>query len=725
MLARVGAAVGLIVLCALSILRVARPPSPVAATAPDTVFSAERALHHVEAIAQRPHPMGTPDHDRVRDYILAQLNTLGLRAQVQTATAIGTRYQSAGRVQNILAWLPGSQTNGKAVLVAVHYDGVGAGPAASDDGAGSAALLETLRALRARKTPLAHDVIALFTDGEEAGMLGAAAFVREHQWAKDVAIVLNFEARGTSGRSYMFETGPGNQDAVSALRAARDVTAGSVFTTIYRTLPNDTDVSEFALLGLPALNFAFADGVERYHTSRDDVAHLNPGSLQHHGLQMLALTEKLANEDLPRPKTGDAVFFDLPLIGMVIYPVWLALPLAIAALVFTVIVVAPSRRGIIPGLLASLFAVAVAGGLARFVNLGGAARWSGIYAAALTLAVLAVNAAIYSVAKRRWPELHSGALVLWLILALVTSVWMPGASYLFTWPLLFALVAARSRNAIAEWIAAGVTLILLAGFVFAVTAVMLGVAGMGAMALSVFASLIAWLLLPMLDRVAADAPWSGAPWLAGAGVVVALIGMIVVRQSADHPIRSGIVYAENADDTDAWLGSYGPQDAWTRTAVGGATRGPDWTSHFGGGTLVGRQVPRVPLGAPTATLVRDTTINGARRVVFRVTAPAGTTSLAMRATGAPVLTSSIDGRIVDTTRYRRHSPVWTMTYWAVPDSGAIVALSIPLGQHIDFDLAATHPGLPSISGVTIPARPAYVVPSQDGDVSVSYRRARF
>jgi len=270
-----------------------------------------------------------------------------------------------------------------------------------------------------------------------------------------------------------------------------------------------------------------------------------------------------------------------------------------------------------------------------------------------------------------------------------------------------------------------VTLILLAGFVFAVTAVMLGVAGMGAMALSVFASLIAWLLLPMLDRVAADAPWSGAPWLAGAAVVAALIGMIVVKQSADHPIRSGIVYAENADDTSAWLGSYGPQDAWTRTAVGGATRGPDWTSHFGGGTLVGRQVPRVPLGAPTATLVRDTTINGARRVVFRVTAPAGTTSLAMRATGAPVLTSSIDGRIVDTTRYRRHSPVWTMTYWAVPDSGAIVALSIPFGQHIDFDLAATHPGLPSISGVTIPARPADVVPSQDGDVSVSYRRARF
>lgn len=727
MLARVGAAVGLIVLCAFSIFRVAHPPAPVPATAPDTVFSAERALHHVAEIAQRPHPMGTADHDRVRDYIVAQLNALGLRPQIQTTTAIGTRDQSVGRVQNILAWVPGSNTNGKAVLVAVHYDGVPAGPAASDDGAGSAALLETLRALRARKQPLAHDVIALFTDGEEAGLLGAAAFAREHPWAKDVAIALNFEARGTSGRSYMFETGPGNRDAVSTLRAAGDVTAGSVFTTIYRTLPNDTDLSELAVLGIPALNFAFADGVERYHTSRDDVAHLNLGSLQHHGLQMLALTEALANGELPRPKTSDAVFFDLPLIGMVIYPIWVALPLAIAALVFTVIVVAPTRRGIVPGVVATLLAVATAGVLARFVNLGGAARWSGVYTAALALGVLAVNAAIYSSAKRRWPDLYAGVLVVWLLLSLVTSGWMPGASYLFTWPLLFALVAARSRNPIAEWVAALVTITLLAGFMFAVTAVMLGVGGAGAIALAVLTSLIAWLLSPILDVVINDAKLSGAVWLAGAAIVVAVVGLLIVKQNADHPTRTALIYAENADAPNAWLGAYGRQDSWTRSAVGGETPGPSWTSNLGESNvpLVGRQAPRVSLSAPTATFIRDTILNGARRVVLRVNAPPGTIMLTMHAFGAPVLTSSIDGRVVDTTRYRRHPPAWMMEYWAVPDSGAVVALSIPQGQHIDFDLAAWRPGLPTLPGITIPPRPPAVVPSQSGDVSVSYRRARF
>src|SRR4051812_8617534 len=282
MIRRIAVAAGLLALVALSVARVSRPPSPVPASAPDTVFSAERAMRHVDEIAQRPHAMGMPDHDRVRDYITAQITALGVKPQIQAATAVGTRYQEAGRVENILAYLPGSASSGKALLLVVHYDGVEAGPAAADDGAGVAALLETLRALRARKIPLQQDVIALFTDGEESGLLGAAAFVREHRWAKDVAFVLNFEARGTTGRSYMFETGPGNLDAVRALRAAGDVTAGSVFTTVYRTLPNDTDLSELSLLGVPALNFAFADGVERYHTSRDDVAHLNPGSLQHH-----------------------------------------------------------------------------------------------------------------------------------------------------------------------------------------------------------------------------------------------------------------------------------------------------------------------------------------------------------------------------------------------------------------------------------------------------------
>jgi hypothetical protein len=725
--ARLAIPLGLIALCAVSVIRVNRPPRPVPATAPDTVFSAERAMRHVEAIAARPHAMGMPDHDRVRDYIVGQLAAMGLKAQIQATTAVGTRYQSAGRVQNIIAWLPGRNPSGKALLVAVHYDGVPAGPAAADDAAGCAALLETLRALRARRQPLNNDVIALFTDGEEAGLLGAAAFVREHQWAKDVAFALNFEARGTTGRSYMFETGPGNRDAVASLRAAGDVTAGSMFTTVYRALPNDTDLSELAVLGIPALNFAFADGVERYHTSHDDVAHLDPASVQHHGAQMLALAEHIGNEPLPRPATGDGVFFDFPVIGLVLYPAGLAVPLAIVALVLTLIVIGRGWKHALLGAAVVAVAVALSAGVGRAVVLHGPAEWSGIAAAALALFVVAINLATYLGAARWRAGLRDGALVVWVLLAAVTSVAAPGVSYLFTWPLLFALAAARSRHVVAEWIAAAVTLLMLAGLAYAVAAVMLGVSGMGAMALAVVVSLVTWLLLPLVERAIGGAPWTGALACAAAAGVLAIIGLATLRPSADHPISTSLVYAENPAAGQAWLGSFGARDDWTRSALGTTSSAPAWTAMARGfgGPMVGRSVPPAGLPAPTATLLRDTLVDGARRVVFRVNVPAGTTSLMMHASGAPVVRTAIDARVVDTTRFRRRSREWVMQYWAVPDTGAFISLAIPVGGHIDVDLAAIRPGLPALPSVPIPERPSYVVPAQSGDVSVAYSRVSF
>ena len=161
--------------------------------------------------------------------MLTQLRALGLDPQVQEATGVGTRYAEAGRVRNVLARLPGRTPGGRAVVLMSHYDGVGGGPAAGDDAAGTAAILETLRALRAGP-PLAHDVIALITDGEEAGLLGAAAFVREHPWAKDVGVTLNFEARGTARPVVHVRDRPRQprrrSRAAAAARRVRDVALG-------------------------------------------------------------------------------------------------------------------------------------------------------------------------------------------------------------------------------------------------------------------------------------------------------------------------------------------------------------------------------------------------------------------------------------------------------------------------------------------------------------------
>jgi hypothetical protein len=77
--------------------------------------------------------------------------------------------------------------------------------AASDDKSSVAAMLETARAI-ASGEPLSNDIVMIFTDGEEAGLLGASSFVAEHPGGAQGGVVLNWEATGNAGPSVSFET---------------------------------------------------------------------------------------------------------------------------------------------------------------------------------------------------------------------------------------------------------------------------------------------------------------------------------------------------------------------------------------------------------------------------------------------------------------------------------------------------------------------------------------
>ena len=68
-----------------------RPPPAVGESAPDTEFSSARAMKHVRIIAQRPHPVGSEDHDRVRDYLVQVLEGLGVDPQVQQSESWNVR----------------------------------------------------------------------------------------------------------------------------------------------------------------------------------------------------------------------------------------------------------------------------------------------------------------------------------------------------------------------------------------------------------------------------------------------------------------------------------------------------------------------------------------------------------------------------------------------------------------------------------------------------------
>ena len=155
-----------------------QPPKAKPVDAPETEFSAGRAMGYVQEIAQEPHAMGTAAHANVREYLLNTMRQLGLDPQVQETTvtrAVGNAAY-AGHVYNIIGRLKGNGS-GKAILLMAHYDSQPNALGAGDDGAGVAAILETARALQAEEK-LEHDVISLLTDGEEYGLYGARAFMQ-------------------------------------------------------------------------------------------------------------------------------------------------------------------------------------------------------------------------------------------------------------------------------------------------------------------------------------------------------------------------------------------------------------------------------------------------------------------------------------------------------------------------------------------------------------------
>ncbi len=334
----------LVVVLALVAWRYA-PPAPRGTDTPPDQFSATRARDVLARVLGdgAPHPTGTAANAAVRARLQAELTALGLRPQVEERFVCGG--SRCGTVFNLMARVPGATSGEPAVLLACHYDSVWAGAGAADDGVGVATALEAARALLAGPRPR-RDVWLLIDDGEEQALLGAEAFVREPERVKQTAAVVNVEARGTTGPSLLFEMSTGNARLVAAAaRALPRPATNSIYYTIYQRLPNDTDLTVFKRAGMAGVNFAFVGGPLRYHTPRDDLAHLDLGSLQHHGDHALAMVRALADEGGPWKAPGDAVFFDVLTLFIVRWPEPWTVPLAVLGALLVIASVLLRRRG--------------------------------------------------------------------------------------------------------------------------------------------------------------------------------------------------------------------------------------------------------------------------------------------------------------------------------------------------------------------------------------------
>jgi hypothetical protein len=736
------AAGGILVLVILVVLGIGtilfdRPPRPMDGSRPQGQFSAERALKHISAISRSPHPVGSAAHADVRDYILGALAQTGLKAEIQRTTSVSQKTGVAASVENIVARLQGSGTE-KSVLLVAHYDSMPTSFGASDDGAGVATLLETARALKALPQPK-KDVVFLFTDGEEIGLLGAEAFVAGNPLAANVGVALNFEARGTDGPAILFETSSQNGSLIRAVsQVAHHPVANSLSYEIYKRLPNDTDFTVFKRAGYSGLNFAFIEGLVHYHTAEDDYANLNPGSLQQEGDYAVDLANWFDNAAQNDLKEGNAVYFDVLGMALVRYSSTVALLLVVLAAALLVGTLVQGHRkallnskGIFLGVLIVALAVVAAfagsfiagwlldtlAGMSRRIQ-AGELYDSGLYVAALSTLGLATASTVFGWGSRRIGSRNlavAGSLV-WFALLLLTSVFVPGAGYLWLWPLLFVLAAWNfifsrniQRGSVLLTVAAIPAVVVMAPTIHKVyMAFAMGSHPM----VSILLALLVALLAEQLAASKMPRPWTlpAGLYAIGFGLIIAAL-FFAPHFDKTHPGFDSVFYAEDADTGKTLWASYDNQpDEWTSQFFSNPIQKETLNQFFPGNPkkFLQAPAPAAPLSAPQIEVIENKVVADGRQIHVRVISPRHAPILSFFASGDAVTKASVNGKNLP------NSPAaqgpWVMQYFAVPAEGIELTLNLKSASPVRFQVADISFGLPQGASSAFKARPENVIP---------------
>ncbi len=555
-------------------------------------FYIANAYGHVEAMSKSPHYAGTNDHRTVKAYIIKQLQRLGLQVKVQK-TNVSNKYHTYTEVENIIAKIEGTDKTGKSLLLMSHYDSVPfASLGASDAASGVATILEGVRAYLRQNIKPKNDIIILITDAEELGLLGAAAFANKHPWADNVGAVLNFEARGSSGSSYLLmETNHGNHNLLKTFNEAnlKFPTSNSLAYSIYKLLPNDTDLTVFRQdKDTVGFNFAFIDNHFNYHTVLDSAQNLSLDSLAHQAHYLMPMLNKLSQMDLNNLKSDqDDVYFQIPFWKTVSYPYDWTLFISIANLLLFILIIAIGLKNKTLNLKAMfsaslpLFKSLIVTALISFTILKflywlhphyaeilQGFTYNGYhYIAFFALLAISINFFFY----RKVTETQSASnimvipLLIWILINLIIALSLPGAHFFILISLLATI--ALAVNVLLKKPQPSLTLLLLAPviLIFSPFIVLLPVA-MGLMILPFSGLLLVLIFSTFITSIQISQQYPINKWL----FLAPLIGLYIFAETQasfnqQRPLPDSLYYYQDQDSGSAYMFTYDINtDKWNK-----------------------------------------------------------------------------------------------------------------------------------------------------------------
>jgi len=705
-------------------------------------YSIGKALQHVEKLSVGPGHIGTDTHTRSRRYIVRTLQDMGLQVRMQKTTSLASRANNSAPIANILSRIEGSDPDAKALLLMSHYDDAPYhSPGAADDASGVATILEGIRAFLEKGQQPKNDIIILITDGEELGLLGAKAFAEKHAWAKDVGLVLNFEARGSAGPAYMLmETESGNQALLEAFKAADTPfpVSNSFAYEIYKMLPNDTDMTELRKIpGVQGYNFAFIDDHFNYHTRQDDLAHLSFDSMAHQATYLVHTLDYFANRDLSNLQAdNDQIFFSIPHIGIIDYPIGWALWIAIAIVVLALIILwVGVRRQLISWrntlhslgyvVLVLLINLALVFALMAVINwlhpkyqdIRQGFPYNGYWYIYACISMSTIITLLFY--SRKAAHTHVQSLVpasLWLLIGIYLTFTMPGASFLilislFAWLLLGIRMISRRTAELTDLILLLPVLIISTPLIFSIPTAL----GLQATWISV---VLVTLIVASMASMISTTQYHQLQYI---WLLIPVWFLFKAEQIADFtPERaapSSLVYWVNAEQDEAWWLSndavltdwnrpfFAEQDTDTEAFNNWKNTHYQWASRRAPAPVINPQKAQV-------TLLNDRSYQDQRIIALQIEPPPGTNHIRLLTPDRLEMQRLVINRQASTQNafiVNPNRPI--VRHYMGKDHSVIIEITVPPDVPISaFKLLSYIPGLLEIPELGVTPRPEHEMP---------------
>jgi hypothetical protein len=224
---------------------------------------------------------------------------------------------------NVIAEIPGNARKDEVVMVGGHFDSWHYATGATDNAAGSAVSMEVMRILKSLDLKMDRTVRMALWSGEEQGLYGSRAYVKEH-FADPTVMKPTAEHDRLSGY-FNIDNGAGRIRGVylqgnemmrpifdAWFAALKDMTEGVV--TIRNT--TGTDHLSFDAVGLPGFQF-IQDPLDydtrTHHSNMDTYERIQPADLEQMAVIEAAFVynaatrpEKLPRKELPAPQPPGA-----------------------------------------------------------------------------------------------------------------------------------------------------------------------------------------------------------------------------------------------------------------------------------------------------------------------------------------------------------------------------------------------------------------------------------